>query len=331
MNRHNIFQSHVSTFNLEAVTMRLKDDWKGFFRDFEAFSKRELTLTEAELGIDRKLLYVWKKQGLLPYSGDSSDKSNNKIWGRFSFIELCWLKMLIEFRKVGLGMEKLKEIKNFFFKKEFLNDFFNVPVSELEKRAPEVMKMSEDLGLFHEGQFVLTEDIRRFLEEIQLSLFSVFLYATMLSRNNFLLYIDGKGHFDVVDLNKVFSDPVAGVAEFHQLLNSESVVFINIKKIIADLSDSHEYFSKKPHFGHKMAETSVNLLRQFFLDDRVKEVSMRISEKGRPNVWITREMQLNDLEKEFRLQSKKGKFCDLVVKMRDGKVQYFEHTEILKL
>jgi len=331
MKGQNILKGEILAFTLEKIEARIKNDFLGFVTDFEAFSARKLTLTDADLGLDRKTLYNWKKQGLLPFTDGPSDKGKNKIWGRFSFIELCWLKMLMEFRTVGLGIDKLKEIKALFYPEGFVELLFSKPIENLALLPDEVYQIAEEKQLLKQGKLLISDTVKEEFKKIQFSLFSCLLYATMLSKSNYLFYADGDGKFDVIDLNHLMCDPIEGMMEFHKLLNTKSVVFVNIRKIIADLSGTHEHFSRDLHFGQMLSDASVNTLRALFKDGQVKEVVIRVNENGRPLAWIKRELGMDELEKEVRKIRKRGNFCDLVVKTRDGKVQYFEHTEIVKL
>ncbi|MBL7684405.1 MAG: hypothetical protein JNK00_13710 [Flavipsychrobacter sp.] len=316
---------------METIGTRLREDMEGFGKDFESFSARNLTLTDAGIGLDRKTLYSWKKHGLLPYAGQPSTKGQNKTWGRFSFIELCWLKMLMEFRQVGLGLDKLHEIKEAFFSTDFIEQFFSKPVDNLDMLSPETIQIAHEKQLIKDGKVQIKGNTKAALEQIQFSLFSCVLYAIMLTRGNYVFYANGKGKFDIVNLNQLIVDPIAGVMDFMDLLNTESVVFVNIKKIIADLSGTHTYFSNPMPLNHRLSEDSVNQLKTMFQDGQVKEVTLRVSENGRPLIWIKRAMKIEELEKEVRSIRKKGKYCDLAVKTRNGEVQYFEQTEILKL
>lgn len=331
MSPRNEFSEPVKSFNLESVLLRMQTDFAGFVQNLEVFSNRSLTITDANLGIDRKLLYTWKKQGLLPFYEEPVENTDKKNWGRFSFIEVAWLKTMVELRMVGVGIEKLKEIKQFFFRESFLEEFFSIKVADVESMAPQIIEEADAKGLLENGFIKLTPEVKKLLNQLQLSLFSVLLYSTIMSRNNYLLIINGKGDTDVLDLNQLLSDPINGMMEVHQLLSNETVAFVNIRKIIAELSDSNEYFSQNLKLGERMSEASLSIFRQFFAENKVKEVKIRISEKGRPMVWVTKNKDLVSLENEVRRLTKKGKYYDVQIKTRDGKVQYFESTELIKL
>jgi hypothetical protein len=75
----------------------------------------------------------------------------------------------------------------------------------------------------------------------------------------------------------------------------------------------------------------VQYIKKLFLDNQVKEVTIRVTENERPTVFLTRAMELSELQKEVYALRKKGSFRDIIVKTRNGNVQYFEKTDIIKL
>lgn len=327
-----ILHSQISNFGLEEVAARLQTDPQGCMRDFAAFSAQDLTLSDAGIGLDRKILYAWKKQGLLPHAGLPKKEGRGKNWGKFSFIELCWIKVLMECRAVGVGIDKLKELMSFFYPTGYVKEFFSKPVENLtESLDSETLKLARKNNLINGNEIVVNEQMVKMIEELQFSCFSCLLFATMLSKKHYMLYLDSQGKFDVVDLDALLKDPVLGVMDFHKLLSHKSTLFVNIRKIIADLSGTNEHFSRELNLGQVMSDSSVDILKGLFKEGQVREVIIRVNEKGRPLAIIKREMDIVDLEKQVRNARKKGNYFDLLVKTRDGDVKYFEHTEIVKL
>jgi hypothetical protein len=146
-----------------------------------------------------------------------------------------------------------------------------------------------------------------------------------------MLYLDSQGKSDVVDLDALLKDPVLGVMDFHKLLSHTSALFVNFRKIIADLSGTNEHFSRDLNLGQVMSYSSVDILKGFLKEGQVRELIIRVNEKGRPLAIIKREMDIVDLEIQVRNARKKGNYFDLPVKIRDGDVKYYELTEIVKL
>ena len=245
--------------------MRLQTDAQGFISDFGAFSAQDLTLSDAGIGLDRKLLYTWKKQGLLPHAGLPKKRGRGKNWGKFSFIELCWIKVLMECRAVGIGIDKLKEVTSFFYPTGFIKEFFSKPVENLaESLDPETLKLAQQKNLIKGDEIVINDQMIKMMEQLQFSLFSCLLYATMLSKKHYMLYMDGHGKFDVIDLDTPLRDPIVGIMEIYNLLRQKTVLFVNVRAIIADLSGTHEHFSQNLRLGQMMSDSSVEILKDLF-------------------------------------------------------------------
>jgi len=122
-----------------------------------------------------------------------------------------------------------------------------------------------------------------------------------------------------------------GFEDLIKLLNKPNSVLINIRSIIMEISKTHEYFSSKPDLSQKISESSVQLLKKQFAENNVEEVTIRTSKDGRPVVHLSRPMNFDDLDREIRKLTKKGTFRDIIIKSRDGRLKYFERTEVIRL
>ena len=95
--------------------------------------------------------------------------------------------------------------------------------------------------------------------------------------------------------------------------------FVNINGVDRQLEEKLNYL------GH------VNDLDAVLRENNVEEVTIRTSKGGRPVVHLTREMNFDDMDREIRKLTKKGTFRDIIIKSRDGRLKYFERTEVIKL
>ena len=173
--------------------------------------------------------------------------------------------------------------------------------------------------------------MRELFEQLQFSLFSCTLYSLMLTRGNYVFIGMGNDRYDMINLNEILADPLIGIMDIHKILSSETVFFINLKKIVADLSNTHNYFNNETRIGRNFSMDAVDKIKEIFMIDNVSEVTIKVNDSGTKTAHVKRKMKIENLEKEVRRLMKKGNYCDLVIKTRDGNVQYFEHTEIVKL
>jgi hypothetical protein len=316
-----MFKNEVESFQIDRLRILISDNPELFFENLIKMADRKLKVTEMGIGFDRKLLYAWKQQGLLPFSHDDNS------WNRFSFIETCWLKILLEYRSIGVGIEKLKTLKELFFKSSFieeyidkLNEFIDEPSAEFE--------LKKKLGVVNKIE--KSDVVIKTFESIQLSLFSLYLYSIMMSRANHSLVITASGKVEVIDWNLLIGDSLTEIPKLYSLLSDNTIACVNVRNVILELSGTHEYFSKT-EIGAIVSEKSVNALRNLFLDNNVKEVTIRISENGFATALIKKDMDLAEMQKEVYDLRKKGNFKDVIIKTRDGNIQYFEQTELIKL
>lgn len=325
MKGHDINKNEIESFNIDNVRLMLSTNPEEFIQIITKLADRKLKVTEMGIGFDRKLLYAWKQHGLLPFSHD------DKSWNRFSFIETCWLKILLEFRSIGVGIEKLKIIKERFFNSNFIEDYIDLMNKVIENPDPsQDAEIKKKLGIVNRIKIEKSEDVKLAFESIQLSLFSLYLYYIIMTRANHVLAITANGEIEVIDLNLLISDSLTEMPKLQSFLTDNTVACVNIRKVILELSGTHEYFSKT-EVGAMVSENSVNALRNLFLDNKVKEVTIRISENGVATATIKKDMDLAEMQKEIYDLRRKGNFKDVVIKTRDGNIQYFEQTELIKL
>jgi hypothetical protein len=201
----------------------------------------------------------------------------------------------------------------------------------MEMLHPEAAKKVFEKNLIKNGKVQIDEKAKAEFENIQFSLFSYLLYATIMLKANFALFFDGRKKFDLINLDDIQTDPLKGVVAIKDILDNQSVVIVNIRKIIADISNTHDYFSQKEGLGLKISETSIQLLKKQFEENNVAEVTIRADKGGRPVIYISRQMNFDEMDREIRKLTKKGTFRDIIIKSRNGRLKYFERTEVIKL
>ena len=316
-----ILKSEIENFNLENVSKLMAGNPLAIFQAFEKFAERQITATDIDSRLNRKLLYAWKKNGLLPFS-----QENNK-WKRFSFFETCWFKILLEFRELGVSIEKLVHLKQFFFEESFATTFFENAIKKLEKNE---ISIAEEITQSKITELIKSDKFFALMSEIQFSLFSLYLYSIILTRANYSLVITGEGKIENIDLNSILSDSISELPVLYKFLSENSIAAVNVRKIVIEISGTHEYF-KNTELQAQISQNSVDVIRKLFLENQVKEVTIRISEKGELKVALKSWVDLADFQKEIYKLRKKGQFEDVIIKTRDGNIQYFEKTELLKL
>jgi len=230
-------------FNYNRYVELLETDQTSFIKYISVFSKRNLTITKAEIGIERQQLFKWKKLGLLPYR--TKIDSGSKFWNKYSFIELCWLRVLYTLRLQGVGIEKLKSIKEHLFSASFLNEILSIiDVEQLKEITPNFVENAKASGLILKNKFQPIPVDNEFFEDTQFSPFSSLLLSTMLLKQTQVLYIDENVKIGVINLDDISKQPLAGIKELLDILGSPSIVTVNIAKVISYILINHKQFSK---------------------------------------------------------------------------------------
>jgi len=230
-------------FNYNRYVELLETDQTSFIKYISIFSQRNLTITKAEVGIERQQLFKWKKLGLLPYR--TKIDSVSKFWNKYSFIELCWLRVLYTLRQQGVGIEKLKSIKEHLFSASFLNEILSIiDLEQLKVITPNFIENAKASGLIIKNKFQPIPVDNDFFEDTQFSLFSSLLLSTMLLKQTQVLYIDENVKIGVINLDDISKQPLVGIKELLDILGSPSIVTVNIAKVISYILINHKQFSK---------------------------------------------------------------------------------------
>ena len=166
----------IKNFTLNQVSQALKEDPVSFFLDLQALSSRDLSISDVRVeGIDSKILWVWKNKGLLPHHVEKKDK---RIWGKFSFIEVCWLRLLVELRSVGIGMEKLKEVAEFFHPPDFAKNYLTTGNVDFSLIRRDFSDLIVEKKLVKDGKVQVSPG----LEKILRPFFMPFVWKSLLSK-----------------------------------------------------------------------------------------------------------------------------------------------------
>ena len=280
-----MFEQEIKQLDSKSVKQMFDNNLEQFDQIMGSLTDRKLSVKDT--GIDRKLLYTWKKEKIVPFADADG-------WRRFNAIELCWLKLVVKFRSVGLSLDKIRNLKDFFFDDSFLDEVV-LDLKKIENQNTINFNLLKKNLIDANGKF--TEDAKKELKKIEASRFSFLLMNMFMERANMYLYFDSTGKIECIDMNEY-----TNIIDFHKifdLITEESVVLINIRKVITDIIGSEEEFEKKSTLSNLISEPSIDLLKNLFLENNVKEVTIRVTENGRPIVSTKREMELPDLKKEI--------------------------------
>lgn len=235
--------AEILGFDIEPYAHLMQSDPFGFFGFLEDLSERKHTISKSGIQVERQLLFTWKKNGLLPFR--SKVDANKKTWNRYSFIELAWIQILLALRKQGVGIERLKQIKEALFPNYFLKEVISsAAFDQLLGTDTALSALLREKGISNASDLKNTEFDSGVLEEFQFSLFFCLLFSSIMVRANMVIYIDEKANPGVINLDLMRSSPIKGVAEAYEILSKPSVVTINLNAIVIDLAKKVQFSSK---------------------------------------------------------------------------------------
>lgn len=235
--------AEIHGFDIESYKHLIQSDPLGFFGFLDDLSERKHTISKSGIQVERQLLFTWKKNGLLPFR--SKVDANKKTWNRYSFIELAWIQVLLALRKQGVGIERLKQIKEALFPDNFLKEVISAaPFDQLIGTDTALSELLREKGISYASDLNNTEFESDVLEESQFSLFFCLLFSSIMIRANMVIYIDEKVNPGIINLDAMRSSPIKGMAEAYEILSKPSVVTINLNAIVIDLARKVDFSSK---------------------------------------------------------------------------------------
>jgi hypothetical protein len=299
----------ISSFNLTEAEKRHKNgDFEYFLDIMKTLMDNTLSLTECD--IDRQLHHYWEKHNLVPLKMD----------GKLDFFNACWLKVLQELKKLGVGIQKMEDIYNFFYNDiEFIKQFFN------KDQLPLLNEISSSLN--KEKITKLDNDFYKDLMQIGINKFSILALSILLTRVNTCIYIDSRGKIDAytfkseIDLNN---------QELAKLFSEGSVISISLSDIIKQIINDSSVFSLT-ETELLIHESATKIIKQIFDEGNIEEISIRLSGDKTPIISITKKLAYSEFYQQIYYLQKKGTFMDMSIKTVDGKIQYFETKEKIKM
>ena len=305
----------IETLDIPYLQERIKaGDGRVHFELGEVLSVRTFSLADTEF--DRKLLHYWKQKGLLPF-----EKAKGRE--KYSFIEVCWFRFLNELKSLGTGIKNMQEIKTFFIDdKDFMYGVFKI------KKAEGEVKTEVELPGY--GKAEVGEKQIDGLMQNQFVKFSIILMSIILTKNNACVYITSNGKIDLIMLNDLQKDPEKFVPIWVKFFSENTITIINLSSIISSITKTQDAF-KVIDDRIEIKQSATALIKKLFNDDAVTEISIRMSSEKKPLLTITKRLTYEQLNQKVNALQRKGVFMDMTLKTRDGKLQFFESKEMIKL
>ena len=302
-----IFKNTINRFVLEEVEKEYKS---GNYASYAPFMDKLLSRNTPlkSTNLDRRLIHYWESRKLF------NEVSDN---GYLSFFDVSWLNVLQELKVIGVTPKTMEEVHKFFFgNNSFLEALFSR--SNIEKLAFS-SKEIDDLSK--------SKDLLQMLKNYGWNNFSLTILAILLTRKNTCLHVSAGGKVAAFEVEALMGHIDSDV-KLYDLFNG-SFISISLYNIIYKVINDNEIFSLNEGVL-EIKESSINIIKKLFNDDKIQKITFRLNDKKTPIMEVTKRLDFTEFYNKVHYLQKKGTFLDMQIKTRDGNVQLFEVTELIK-
>lgn len=302
-----IFNNTIKHFNLEEVQKAYAEgNYMEFAPLMDSLVTKNLPLKSTFL--DRRLIHYWESRKLFNEVVDN---------GYLCFFDVCWLNILQELKALGVVPKIMQEVHNFFFCDDsFLETLFSD--TSIDKLAFSSIKIEE---------VSKSKDLLQVLKNNGWNNFSLTIMAILLTRKNTCLQVNAGGKVNAFELSNLL-DNIDHNTIINELFNT-SFISISLYNIIYKVINNNELFSLIEG-KLEIREPSMNIIKKMFNDNTIQKITFRLNDKKTPIIEVTRRLDFLEFYNKINYLKKKGTFLDMQIKTRDGNVQLFEVTELIK-
>jgi len=302
-----IFNNVIKHFNLEEVQRTYA---KGNFMEYAPLMNSLVTrkMPLKSTCLDRRLVHYWESRKLF------NEVVNN---GYLSFFDVCWLNLLQELKSLGVVPKTMQEVHKFFFGDDsFLETLFLKEGFVKEVLPTKIMEeVPKNLDFVQE------------LKSYGWNNFSISMLTILLTRKNTCLHVSAGGKVDAFEVAALMGQIDSDV-KLYDFFNG-SFISINLYNIIYKVINDNELFSLNEGIL-EIRESSMNIIKKMFNDNTIQKITFRLNDKKTPIIEVTRRLDFLEFYNKINYLQKKGTFLDMQIKTRDGNVQLFEVTELIK-
>jgi DNA-binding transcriptional MerR regulator len=282
----------------------------------EEYFSEEYTLKD--LGVSARVLQNWSDRGILPDKKREEDQNH-----KFNFVELIWLKLILELRLLGYPIENIKKVKKALLGKQSFLKIFKIGKDEniAERLYPILASRVNDKKAFYE-YFSSSKAYQR-AEEFKISTLQMLITQ----------FVDDREAIKIICFNDGESFPfIPGIHDRNpdllRILEKEPHISIPLFKLMLNfLTDEKNYdFISK---GIILNETEIQILG-LVRAGKFKTVTIHFSGQKPKTIDVT---ELIKIPKEARLSEilLNREYERLEIKTQSGNITYAPLTTTYKL
>ena len=278
-----------------------------------------------DTGITHRELIHWDEKGLL------FAKSDINKWRRFNLVELTWIRIISNLRKLNVGLKTLAAIKQQLFNE------FSLAELGAKLNKEEIIKEIKEFDKSFEESFLDQQLLKQALEQIKTSVFEITLFNLFLQHQTLSLIISLK--LDSEEVEKTEDEIFMTIINFEMLEEqlkipnyfdplSKSFISVSLNSILEDVLCKASLIKLSNLF---LLTNEEKVVIELIREKKYKSVAVKFNKELRPDYAITiEEKNINPTSRVLDLLSKHA-YETLEVKTQDGKIMYFQNTTKIKL
>ena len=283
------------------------------------YSERKFYI--GDTGINRKTLKDWEIAGLLPY------ECNEEGWRKFSFIEWIWLKCIHEFRKLGVSLDKIREVKQMLFQKD-LDDLIQFLKDNIEGYKGKSEFKDKFIAGMNDPE--LMQEMRNHFFEAQVSIFLFLVIGVVTSEQNYCL-VYSENFCTIFILGNVKKEMQAANDGVISNLVNESFLVVNLRKIVTELFQEPD-LRHNDNFILDFLSPNEKKIIDHIRKANAKEIVISFDSESNPiQIKVTRNRISRETINKVARYLKKGTFQHISFKTRDGQLITYDETDIIKI
>jgi len=277
-----------------------------------------------QIGIERQEMQYWRANGIININETSTDE---RVWTKVSFFDLCWLRMVDEMRKMGVSIEVIKKLKDYFYS---IDDVVVDAIVEEMLKAPSYSMLVRSVGEDAAREFI--NDLPQFTNMLKGHFTHLILLTLGMLDNNspmYLIIAPGEGP-EVIVLNELSRDEIDFSEYF---LKGRSFYTIYLNPIIDGFFENQKVKEEDLQQMFRLSKKEKEIIK-FLRKENVKELKIKFDptkKKGIVMVELTEIKDLSSTEKNLHSLLEKGKFKQIKIQAEGTRLMFIEETTKIKL
>ena len=316
-NNENIFQQ----ISVEWINQQMAENGEEFVKFMDGLYEPRFSVSK--LGISRQeLLYLKKNKVIIPSS------TVNKTWVKLSFFEYCWVRLVVELRKMKISIDLIAKLRLRLFDLDE-NLIVEVLKQQFENNDRTINKISvfDDKG-FRDFIYSMPEHFKKEMKNTY-NYFMLIILGIIIDKRSVNLLFKANGDFSLLIPEALGDSQI--FSEFIEF-SSEPYMSLPVQSVMDEFYTSKEITSSEIKEIFLLSEKEAKILK-ILRKEGLKEIRIRMNKKGKGEllVELIEEKELDIVKDRVEQLLKKDMIQDIRIYSEKGRILLFEETTKLKI